>query len=303
MANPRGQSAEISLTWRTLLPTDRAESSLLLDRAFNLSAPASYLDDFPVWNPDVDSRSRCQIGGFSDGHLRCTASIRFVDYRFPDGGVEAFGLIGAVATHPDFAGRGLASEMIRRLVLEGENRGTRSFALWGSESSIYRTHGFLFGGKQTRIPLVSLDLPKTIITGYEIRTGWESAILNQFLNRESGVLYQESDQAWLSRHANVDWRSLWRDGKCLAYCAWNRGIDLPNMIHELGGDPGATLQLLHFVRDRYPMLEWMTHADRLSDFGISTAPGRLHENLAQFRVSDAVSMRLDSLWFSGMDAC
>ena len=293
-----------SIIWRTLVPADAPEFSLLLDRAFGLSSPASYLADFPVWHPAISPMdSRFQIGGFREGRLLSTASIRFVDYRFEGGNAERFGLIGGVATHPDFSGRGYGGEAMDRVLAEGEKRGITSFALWGAESSVYSTRGFKFAGRQVRLPLAALVIPKTIITGYEIRSGWEFAIEDQFLSRKSGVLYSGADVRWLSQHGNVEWRSFWRDGKCLAYCGWNRGIDLPNMIHELGGDPGAVVQLLYFLRERYPKLEWLAHPDSATTLGISTTGDFSEEYLAQFRVSDSNLSRLGSMWMSGMDAC
>src|SRR5665647_1126744 len=164
----------LPLTWRVLIPVNRREYSLLIDRAFALSAPSSYLDDFPVWDPDITpSPNRHQVGGFYGPRLVCSASIRVVNYRFLDGTDTRFGLIGAVATHPEFARRGYASEAIALVIHEGDRRGVNAFALWGSESPIYRKRMFEFGGKQQRAPLRSLNLPKPAVVGFEFRTGWD----------------------------------------------------------------------------------------------------------------------------------
>jgi hypothetical protein len=226
-----------------------------------------------------------------------------VGFRFADGPETRFGLIGAVATHPDFARRGYASEAIALVMHEGVRREVGAFALWGSESSIYRKRGFEFGGKQVRVSLRSLRLPKPAVSGFEFRTGWDPAIAEHLRGRKAGVLYDEFDPHWVARHRNVEWRTLWLDGKCLAYCAWNRGIDLPNIIHELDGEPTACLTLLKLLRDRYDDLEWIAHPDRFERWGIGGWETASTEPLAQFRLGSLDPERVASIWFSGMDSC
>ena len=128
----------------------------------------------------------------------------------------------------------------------------------------------------------------------------------RLLRRKTGILYSDSDVLWLSRHPNVEWRTLWIDGRCLAYCAWNRGIDLPKSVHELEGEPEACSTILGFLRLRYPDLEWIAHPDRIRELGIRGAfPAS--ESLAQFRLGSTAKGplsedRLGEIWFSGMDS-
>jgi GNAT superfamily N-acetyltransferase len=297
-------SAGVPLVWRVLSPGSRREYSLLIDQAFALEAPKSYLKDFPVWDPEIiPAASRHQVGGFHGPRLVCTASIRFATYRFPDGLETRFGLIGAVATHPNFTSKGYASEAIALVIHEGDRRGVNRFVLWGSESPIYRKRMFEFGGRQLRVPLKSLQLPRPTIEGFEFRSGWDAAIAVHLLARKAGLRYEDSDLLWLSRHPNVEWRTLWIDGKCLAYCAWNRGIDLPNIIHELDGEPSACVALLRLLQDRYTDLEWIAHPDLLDRWKIIGAENGIVEPLAQFRLRTLVGERIESIWFSGMDSC
>lgn len=294
----------IPLEWRVLQPENKREVSVLLDRAFGLSAPRSYLADFPVWDPAIGpAPNRHQIGGFHGPRLVSTASIRIADYRFLDGADSRFGLIGAVATHPDFAGKGYGSEALTLVIHEGNRREVGAFALWGSESMLYRKRNFEFGGKQHRVRLDSLRLPKISLSGFEFRSGWDLAIAEHFRARKSGLRYVAGDVLWLSRHPNVEWRTLWVDGICLAYCAWNRGIDLPGIVHELDGDPEACLALLALLRDRYPNLEWIAHPEILARWRIEGGENGVLENLAQFRLRMLEAHRIESVWFSGMDAC
>jgi len=297
-------AAEKPLVWRVLGANDRGEYARLVDRAFGLAAPETLFSDFPVWDPEiVPSPNRHQVGGFQGTRLVATASLRMVDYLFLDGFSAKFGLVGAVATHPDFSGRGYAGEALALIIREGERRGANAFALWGSEISLYRNLSFEFAGDQLRAPIRSLRLPKTVVTGYDFRTGWDSTIAEHLLSRKSGVRYSDADILWLSRHPRIEWRTLWIDGKCLAYAGWNRGIDLPNIIHELDGDPGVCLTLLRLLQERYPSLEWIAHPGLLANWGIGGTESATREKLAQFRLRDLPRERLGSIWFSGMDSC
>ncbi len=303
------------IRWSTLnsaiTKSDAQNYHGLLDRAFGLSPEQSYLEDFPVWDPEiVPGPDRFQLCGWAGNRLVTTASIRFVELRPPDSGSERalkLGMIGAVATHPEFAKKGLASEALDLVLREGVKRGTELYVLWGAASPIYSKRGFTFGGKQIRVPLPELAIAETSLRGFELRSGWDVAIAEMLLRRRSGVLYRDADILWLSRHANVEWRTLWLDRKCLAYCAWNRGIDLPGIIHELDGTDEGMRELLRAIRARYPELVLLAHPDRLppSDHPV--------EILAQFRFEPLLRKELGTdpgsselvakLWFSGMDSC
>lgn len=303
------------IRWSTLTPTvsksDARNYRGLLDRAFGLRPDQSYLEDFPVWDPEITpSPDRFQLCGWIGPRLVSTASIRFADLRleFPSGArMVKLGMIGAVATHPEFAKKGLASEALDLVLHEGTRRGGELYVLWGAASPIYSKRGFVFAGKQIRVPLPELAIAETSLSGFELRTGWDIAIAEVLLRRKTGVLYRDADLLWLSRHKNVEWRTLWLDGKCLAYCAWNRGIDLPGILHELDGTDEGMRELLRAVRARYPELVLLAHPDRL--------PPSSHpvEILAQFRIGPVLGKDLGKdpansdviakVWFSGMDSC
>ncbi len=290
------------IRWTPLKESDSLRYRTLLDQAFGLGPVQSYLADFPVWDPSiVPAPDRFQIAGWMGGELVASASIRFADYvGEPDasgGNQIRFGLIGAVATLPSYAGKGFASAALDLLLEEGKNRGAKAYALWGAASAIYERRGFRFGGFQIQTPLRELKIEPTLLEGFEVRSGWDLVIADFFMRRERGLRYRDSDLLWLARHTSVEWRTLWMDGKCKAYCAWNRGIDLPGMIHELGGSDEGMRELMRFVQSRYPELVMLAHPDRLP---FSEVP---RENLAQFKLEPDAKLDLAHVWFSGMDAC
>jgi len=292
------------LKWDLIRADQLSDFRRLLDHAFGLKAPASYLADFPVWDPSIDRQpNRFQIGGTLEGKLVTTASLRLVEYALAEGRVEKIGLIGAVATHPDHGGKGYASASLDRIFVEGRNHGVKAFALWGSESALYSKRGFRFGGTQLRTPLERLAIEGEIPEGYEVRTGWDEEVFNFLSRRKTGVRYLDSDLLWLSRQKSVEWRTIWFEGKCLAYCGWNRGIDLPGIIHEIDGTEEGKRALLLFVKRRYPELE-LLHHPRDTAYGLRAIS--LTEKLAQFKFEaegSALESSIDSVWFSGMDSC
>lgn len=290
--------------WRTIAPTDAQEYGALIDTAFGLVTPLHYLADFPVWDPTLfNQTNRFQLGGWSDGKLVATASLRFVKYRLASGMIAKLGLIGAVAISPELQGQGLGTKLLEALIAEGEAREVDALILWGAESPLYVRQGFKFGGRQVRSTFDHLQIEGELLEGFEIRTGWDEVIAEHLLSRKTGLLYQDADILWLSRHGSVEWRTLWMDGKCVAYCGWNRGIDLANLVHELGGSEIGMRTLLDFLSRRYSFLELLHHPS-MSRIGVHSRAEI--EFLAQFRIAHEVSPireALDELWFSGMDSC
>lgn len=292
------------INWRQVLPTDLSEYGALIDSAFALTDPLHYLADFPVWDPSLlNQKNRYQLGGWSGGELVATASLRLSNYQVESGKAFKLGLIGAVAAKAGFQGKGLGSKLLESLITEGESRDVDAFVLWGSESGLYSKNGFSFAGLQIRSSFDRLKIEGDILEGFEVRSGWSEEIVRHLIARENGLLYQESDGIWLERHTGVEWRTLWWEGKCIAYCGWNRGIDLANLIHELGGTEIGIRTLLDYISKRYTFLEVLHHPG-LSKTGISSSAES--EHLAQIRITgktNPIRDVIDELWFSGMDSC
>jgi GNAT superfamily N-acetyltransferase len=296
------------IRWTTLTDPYFLEYSDVLDRAFDVPTGGRYLDDFPIWNPATPmGDSRYQLCGWRGNRLVSTASIRFARYKWLSGDETPMGLIGAVATHPEFVRRGLASEAMGFLLQEGLRRKVEVFALWGAESSVYSRKQFKFGGKQVRVPLSSLSLRKAGSEGLTIKSGYSPEIVSILRSRESGLIYSAGDRTWIDKHKNTEWRTAWRGNQCVAYVAWNRGIDLKGIIHEAEGNDDALIAILSGLKSSNPSLELLVHPTRVADFceeGVSIPESG--EFLAQFRVQPGAifsEIEMDSIWLSGMDSC
>lgn len=301
------------IRWTPLSAPYQREYSDLVDRAFSLTGSAHYLHDFPIWDPSLAlGVIRHQISAWRGNRLIASASIHFTKYRGLSGDETSVGLIGAVVTHPDFQKKGLASEAIDYLLHEGLRRKVEVFALWGSESALYKRKGFRFGGKQMRIALTNLSLKKNTLSGYEIRKAYDPEVVSVLRARKIGVIYTAADRDWISNHRNVQWRTLWKEGNCLGFLAFQRGIDLTNMIHELEGNKDVIIALLTELYAEHPELELLVHPSRLPEICTenATSPGTTalepEEHLAQFRVQPGAvftDVDLQTLWFSGLDSC
>lgn len=296
------------IRWTTLSEPYQREYSDLLDRAFSLTGNTHYLQDFPIWDPALSlGAERYQISAWRGNRLITSASIRFTRYRWLSGDETSLGLIGAVVTHPDFQKKGFASEAIDYLLHEGLRKKVDVFALWGSESALYRRKGFRFGGNQTRIVLRDLPLKQNALSGYQIRKEYDPDVVSILRARESGVIYTAADRTWVSKHRNVQWRTLWKEGSCLGFLAFERGIDLPNMIHELEGREDVMIALLTEMQRERPELELLVHPSRLTELGVhGFKSANPIESLAQFRIQPGAiftAVDLESLWFSGLDSC
>ncbi|MBC7385182.1 MAG: GNAT family N-acetyltransferase [Cryobacterium sp.] len=299
-----------ALRWEVLKPEHLGAYTNLLDGAFSLAAPASYLSDFPFWNPGITDHAanRFQIGGWLDDRLVSSASLRLADYRSISLKIIKMGFVGAVCTHPDFSGKGFAGEALDLILEEGITQGVSVFALWGSESSLYEKRKFVSGGKQIRLPISEMNFKRfgsIENSGIEILAGWNDEILHLLADRDFGIVYQETDLAWLRRQQSSAYRTAWRGEKCVGFIAWNRGIDLTNLIHECEGEETAKRALLCSAQFENPALEWLTSEQTLKKIS-SNVPDLKFEYLAQFRVRDGTKIteeEMNRLWFSGFDSC
>jgi len=90
-----------------------SQFSGLLDMSFKVAAPGRFLDDFPIWDENLgpDPSRLVRLGVFHERKLVSCAGVRLADLKTPRGRL-CVALIGAVATHPDWRAKGLASQLV-----------------------------------------------------------------------------------------------------------------------------------------------------------------------------------------------
>ena len=284
----------------TVLPGDRGELAALYDRCFSVPEGASFMDDFPVWDPGIAVEERVQLVYRHEGRIVASASARLARTR-PGNGTVA--VVGAVVTDPELRGKGLASRALASLLPRVECARPQAVVLWGSEADLYAKFGFAYGGLQCRSRLGDLKFrSSTSDSKLEIRDGWGGEIESIMNARPDGLVHRDSDRAWIVRHPNVLFFRLFRDGKCTAFAGVGRGIDLTEMVHEWGGDERDLGLLLSVLARENADLQILYHPRHERSFYF-LAPGgaKIEENLCMAKVLSP-EFDLNEAWFYGLDS-
>ena len=230
-------------TIQELTASELPQLNELVSEAFGYTAPHTFFDDFPIWESDRVKR----FGIFSDitgeKKLISHVGIRFCEMKIPAGRTIPIAMIGAVATHDGFRGKGLSSRLLKEAIRISEEKNCDWTILWGSEHDFYKKFGFELAGEQYQASLSTLEhLPENKIP--RVKRGWNPKIFDCLANAPLGVVLYEKDRAWVSNHETVSW---FYHEEPFAFVGFERGIDLPNIVHEFGGDEMALQEVLGYV--------------------------------------------------------
>ncbi len=291
----------------TTRPQDPTEA--LLNQAFHTPPGGSFFDDFPVWQDPhlIEQGQVLRRMRREGGKVVATAFGRVAKINL-DGRDRWVGLIGAVATDPAYRGKGFATALVQDLQVSLTGMGCEFVALWGSDTEFYARLGFSFEGEQFLTPLHSLELGSSP-PGIKLRFGYTQALFQELRKgRTRGLVLEESDQSWMARHKNVNW--MWLEGSgpgsVAAYIGVGRGIDLPGVIHEWGGEVMALRVLLAEVQRRVPDLLLLGNSDLFRAHGIRTKPGTAMQPMGLAMVYRAPEVQnpipSNRLWFWGLDS-
>ena len=228
------------------------ELESLLSRSFKVPEGASFYDDFPVWDAHYGAKV-FRVGAYSQGKLVSSASIRLASLKTPTCPIPV-AILGSVVTEEGWKGRGLASQSVSLVMTWAREQGAVMALLWGSEYELYHRQGFELCGMQVRVPLNTL-VECRLSAGDSIAKGWKPEILSAMEKRPEGLAIGYMDRKWMPAHKNVAWWSLERDGKLQAFAGMGRGIDLPKMVHEWGGNPDDLKKILSVIRAEVPDAE------------------------------------------------
>ncbi len=256
----------------------------LLNQSFPVPKGSSFFDDFPIWSNQFDSRT-IKIGAFDSQNLIGCAGLRFANLTLPLSEIK-IGIIGGVVVHPQYRKKGVANQLIKRLVEVAKTEQSVMVILWGSEHELYQRLGFELCGLQVRVPLAKLDLPKA--KGI-IRFGWRQSIFEAMQKRNSGLKLDSNDISWLSAHKNVQWLSEETLTDQSSYVGFNRGIDLRGMVHEWGGPRNQVKNLLARVLEQIPSAEILGSPAGIKSLGFSFEPNQL-EYLCLAKILDPLAI-------------
>jgi len=248
---------------------DLRQFSDLLDESFSLAPSMHYLDDFPVWDASLHSGESVQrFGIFDQQTLISTAAVRIAKIRtISEKNLLKIGIIGAVATSYPHRGKGLASKVVLKAVNWAREKGAVAVFLWGSEHSLYQKLGFQLCGRQNRVLLTQMAIPDQG-QNREIKEGWTDGLFELIRSRITGLVLQEQDISWYRAHRNVQWFYQEWLGKPVAYVAMGRGIDLPGVVHEWGGEGLGFIEIFRKVRTMVAHATLLGSPERLSELEV-----------------------------------
>jgi hypothetical protein len=279
--------------------------SSLLDLSFGVPTNMCFLEDFPVWDPNLKVPDVMRWGAFQGDQLLSSTAIRRAQIRLHSSRLIDIAILGAVSTRPEWRGHGLASRLVAHAVGWAEKQNVSAILLWGAESSFYHRLGFVNFGKQMRLPLSVFENRRE--RSSSIQTGWNPKIFSLLQNRAEGLVLSSSDLKWYSAHRNVEW--FWssdRNGQLKAYAALGRGIDLGNIVHEWGGSKKELEALLASISTQRPNATLLCSLQHAAEFGILAEKNLtpIVDSLGMIRVLDPL-LTLESfekLWVWGLDA-
>ena len=268
----------------------------LVSKAFGYTPPHIFFDDFPIWN--FESKSIQHYGIFEGDQLISHVGVRHAQLKTTHGATP-ISMIGAVATDENFRGRGLSTRLMKHALHEIDPGESPWTILWGSEHQFYGKLGFNLQGKQIRIPLSRLSINPVHAKSSLIQTGVNSKIIHSLISEKIGVSLSSNDSKWIEAHQTIQWYSI---SEPFAFVAFQRGMDLHHLIHEMGGDRKSMDSLLFHIAMRDPMAEVLGKQEQLQKMGIDSKLG-IEEHLCLARPRNQNQKWNDEFWVSGISAC
>lgn len=298
------RSSQDTFQFREILgPEAQRALERLLNEAFHVAPGHSFFEDFPVWD-EAHGCKMLRVGAWSGPRLVASACIRKALLKIEGRNVPV-ALLGGVATDPAYRGKGLASQAVSLAMKWQEAGDAVAFFLWGSEHSLYARLGFDLYGRQLRAELRSVITPGAAGGALQVQEGWTPALLEKMQRRSSGLSLVDHDRSWIEAHKNVRWFWTGPDNDPSAWAALGRGIDLPGIIHEWGGEKESLTQLIRALARTSPELQIIGSERLFTDYGFSRQDA-VSESLCLARPNgEAQRAHLERLttsaWLWGLD--
>lgn len=268
--------------------------NMLVSQAFGYQPPHAFFDDFPVWNSDRVLR----LGILVDEELVSHVGIQFTEIYDHLQKLHSVALIGAVATDEAHRRKGYSNQLLKDAIRRAEEKNCEWIFLWGSEHEFYEKLGFLLAGSQSRALIASL--PNVVTHRYpNIKSGLTDQIFEYLVEQKNGIHLTAADRPWFFAHKTVKW--LYLDNP-FAFVAFERGMDLPHLIHEWGGDADQLKVLFSHVLSFDPQAQLLGRRDDLLQAGAEEID-LIEEFLCLARPSRASASWDEGFWISGLNAC
>ena len=278
---------------REIPVTEAGLVDALVTRSFSYPSGGRYFQDFPIWNSDRVIR----LGAFSGAKLLSHVGIRFAGLKVPGATVPA-AFIGGVATDSTHRGQGHSTRLLKEALTRIDATPAEWTILWGSEHEFYARLGFSPSGTQARALIADLSVSPRDLNLQAPKSGLTEAIFADLIERRDGVAFDAGDRSWVFAHQTVEWLCL---EKPFAYVAFQRGLDLHNVVHETGGDLDGIKKLLFHVFQRNPNAEILSRPSTLIALGFESSSW-FEEPLCLARPKRAGMKWNPAFWISGIGA-
>lgn len=147
------------------------------------------------------------------------------------------GLIGSVATHPDYRGRGFATQLIQKACAELKKRGCLVAVLWSDQKDFYLPLGFHRAGREQDVRF-SPEIAKNDVGVVRPMNFEQDAHLIWRLYQKQPCRLDRSleEQKKLLKTPKAQVFVTEKEGRLSSYIVVNKGADFTDYIHEWGGE-------------------------------------------------------------------
>ena len=279
---------------RDVYASQYAQVNDLVSAAFQYPAQHFFFDDFPIWGSSLVTR----LGVFDGPKLVSHVGIRFAEMQ-TGAGSEKIALIGAVATDEKYRGQGHSTALLKEALKRIDAAKYSWSFLWGSEHAFYGKLGFQLYGVQARARLSDLEVQSRNLISKSIQSGFTDEIFKALCNTKIGIRLKAEDRTWIAQQKTVKWYYL---EKPFAFIAYEKGMDLKNIVHEMGGDLNGIQTLLYSIYSKNPDAEILGTQTELKKIGLSEN-NLIQEHLCLARALDSTKRWKEEYWVSGISAC
>ncbi len=167
--------------------------------------------------------------------------------------VATLGLVGNVATHQSFRGRGVMKSLLDELVRRAAAQGLDALILWSDLSSFYQKMGFVALGEELRWRInrriLSPSVPKTNRFSFCQASQADSDLTRQCFElryKQFPTLERSSSENSLIHKIPAMFLATIHDhsGRLLAYGLMGKGYDMAGVVHEWGSQDCDSLDQL-----------------------------------------------------------
>lgn len=162
------------------------------------------------------------------------------------------GIIGSVVTHPDFRGRGYASELMQRAIDQLTNQGCALAILWSENDEFYEPMDFVRAGQELafRLDITKSQLASTDMKVREAREADAPALLQLYLQHSMRLDRTIEELKLLLQIPKLRAFCGYRNSELVAYAVIGKGADFEATVHEWGGELEEVRKLILTIQKR-----------------------------------------------------